>query len=83
MDNQFQKPKLLTNLDGTIQQLWDKGEISLNLKHYLEMEVQKKATKLLEELESKDLESLSADEIADIVYTNIGDFDARWNQLII
>ena len=69
--------KLIDNLDGTIEFLYEEGEISLYLKSFLKIEVQKKATKLLEELESKDLESLSADEIADIVYTNIGDFDAR------
>ena len=69
--------KLLDNLDGTIQNLWDKGEISLNLKHYLENEVQKKATALLDKLCNEDLESIDGDKLTDLIYEYIGDVDAR------
>lgn len=69
--------KILENIDGTIQRLWDKGEISLNLKHYLEEDIQNKATALLNALCNSDLESLSGDQIGDLIYEHIGDYDAR------
>ncbi len=67
----------LINFDTILQNLFNTGNISNNLKNFLCIELQKKTTRVLEELSILDLKTVSNKDLCDLLYTHFGDVDAQ------